>query len=139
MAFRGKAGRWERPDPRSWAACSMWDQDTWASAMACPAMYCWLSRQSNSTVYTNDDESPCLVRRRAIRKEPRMKPQRVALPCACLVFLFYAFSGLAQEKVAATPALQGQSLFIENCSNCHRNANEAPKAPSQQTLMQMTP
>jgi polyvinyl alcohol dehydrogenase (cytochrome) len=68
-----------------------------------------------------------------------MKPQRVALPAACLVLFFNIFSGLAQEKEAATPALQGQGLFIENCSTCHKNANESPKAPSQQTLMQLTP
>jgi hypothetical protein len=68
-----------------------------------------------------------------------MKPLRVALPGACLVLFIFAFPGLAQEKEAATPALQGQGLFIENCSTCHKNANEAPKAPNQQTLMQMTP
>jgi len=55
------------------------------------------------------------------------------------MFFFCVFPGLAQEKVAATPALQGQGLFIENCSTCHKNANEGPKAASQQTLMQMTP
>jgi polyvinyl alcohol dehydrogenase (cytochrome) len=56
-----------------------------------------------------------------------------------LIFFFCAFPGQAQEKEVATPALQGQGLFIENCSTCHKNGNEAPKAPSQQTLMQMTP
>jgi mono/diheme cytochrome c family protein len=55
------------------------------------------------------------------------------------MFFFGAFPGHAQEKEVATPALQGQGLFIENCSTCHQNANETPKAPSQQTLMQMTP
>ena len=45
----------------------------------------------------------------------------------------------AQEKEAATPALQGQGFFFENCSSCHKNANEAPQAPSQQSLMRMTP
>ena len=28
---------------------------------------------------------------------------------------------------------------MENCSTCHKSAREAPKAPTQQTLMQMTP
>jgi polyvinyl alcohol dehydrogenase (cytochrome) len=56
-----------------------------------------------------------------------------------LIFFFCALPGQAQEKEVATPALQGQGLFIENCSTCHKNANEAPKAASQQTLMQMTP
>jgi polyvinyl alcohol dehydrogenase (cytochrome) len=45
----------------------------------------------------------------------------------------------AQEKEAATPALRGQGFFFENCSSCHKNANESPQAPSQQSLMQMTP
>jgi len=69
-----------------------------------------------------------------------MKPLHVVLPVIGLMMvLFCAFPGHAQEKQIATPGLQGQGFFIENCSTCHKNANEAPKAPSQQSLMQMTP
>jgi polyvinyl alcohol dehydrogenase (cytochrome) len=69
-----------------------------------------------------------------------MKQQPAVLwSVGLMIFIFCVFSGFAQEKEAATPALQGQGLFIENCSTCHKNASEAAKAPSQQTLMQMTP
>jgi polyvinyl alcohol dehydrogenase (cytochrome) len=68
-----------------------------------------------------------------------VKRQHMVLFSVGLVILLCAFPGYAQEKEVATPALQGQGLFIENCSNCHKNANEAPKARSQQTLMHMTP
>lgn len=66
-------------------------------------------------------------------------PHAVLFGVAAGMFFFCAFPGLAQEKQVATPALQGQGLFMENCSTCHKNANESPKAPSQQALMQMTP
>ena len=68
-----------------------------------------------------------------------VKRQHMVLSGAALVMLFCAFPGHAQEKEVATPALQGQGLFIENCSTCHKYASDAPKAPSQQTLMHMTP
>jgi polyvinyl alcohol dehydrogenase (cytochrome) len=58
---------------------------------------------------------------------------------AFVLFVLCCLPVLAQEKEAATPSLRGQGLFMENCSSCHRNANEAPQAPSQQALMQLTP
>ena len=68
-----------------------------------------------------------------------MKMPQAVFSCVSLMISLSFFSALAQEKVIATPALQGQSLFMENCSTCHKNANETPKAPSQQTLMQLAP
>jgi polyvinyl alcohol dehydrogenase (cytochrome) len=68
-----------------------------------------------------------------------MKRQFAVLSSMSLMIFFCFFPMFAQEKAVATPALQGQGLFMENCTTCHKNANEAPKAPSQQTLMQMTP
>jgi len=68
-----------------------------------------------------------------------MKRQLAVLSSVGLM-IFLCFSpALAQEKAVATPSLQGQGLFMENCSTCHKSAIEAPKAPTQQTLMQMTP
>lgn len=68
-----------------------------------------------------------------------MKRQLADLSSVIPMIFLCVFPALAQEKTVATPALQGQALFMENCSTCHKNANEAPKAPTQQTLMQMTP
>jgi len=69
-----------------------------------------------------------------------MKRYSAAWAGFALMLLFVAVPpAVSQEKQAATPSLQGQGLFMENCSTCHKNADEAPKAPSQQTLMQMTP
>jgi polyvinyl alcohol dehydrogenase (cytochrome) len=55
------------------------------------------------------------------------------------VFFLLNLPVRAQEKEAATPALQGQGLFFENCSGCHKNADESPQAPSQQSLMRLRP
>src|SRR6266700_6706608 len=68
-----------------------------------------------------------------------MKPSDAVLSSVSLLIFSCFLPALAQEKTVATPALQGQGLFIENCSSCHKSAAESPKAASQQTLMQMTP
>src|ERR1700730_16456267 len=76
-----------------------------------------------------------------IGKKEILVKRRLILFLVSIIAIFFVadLPALSQEKQAATPALQGQSIFFENCANCHKNANESFLAPSQQSLMQMTP